>query len=298
MSTMSTDANAIPEPRGGTPAAPEISWAQGYLWSVRRELWENRYLYVAPLAVAALGIVAFAVAQMWHRPDQLMSEEPYTIFALLLMLTGILTAMFYCLDALYGERRDRSVLFWKSVPISDLTTVLAKASIPMFVVPLVTWIVSVATMLLMLLFASVRLMGSGMSVWSHIAFANMCWTLLYHLVIGHGLWYAPIWGWLLLCSAWSRRAPYLYATLPPLAVGLIERIGFGTTHFGHWVLYRLAGDPSGMAPAAKKPAEMTMAAMTPRLADFLTGPGLWNGLLLCAVLLGITVWLRRRQGPI
>ena len=62
--------------------------------------------------------------------------------------------MFYCLDALYGERRDRSILFWKSLPVSDLTTVLSKASIPIVVLPLLTFAVTVATQLIMLLSAA------------------------------------------------------------------------------------------------------------------------------------------------
>ena len=296
---MNTTADAMCVPARPAPSSAKISSAQLYLWSVRRELWEHRYLYVAPLAVGALILLGFAIGQLTHNANQMMSEGPYTFAALLLMLTGILAAMFYSVDALYGERRDRSILFWKSLPVSDLTTVLAKATIPIVLVPLVTWVISVATMFFMLLLASLRLMGTGMSAWSHLSFGSMSWILLYHLVIGHGLWYAPIWGWLLLCSAWSRRAPYLYATLPLLAVGLVEKISFGTAYFGHWIAYRFGADPSGM-PAAetKKAGEMTMAAMTPRLSDFLTGTGLWSGLILCAVLLGITVWLRRRQGPI
>ncbi|MBI2678410.1 MAG: ABC transporter permease [Candidatus Koribacter versatilis] len=296
---MNPTADAMPIAAKPAPSSAKISSAQIYLWSLRRELWENRYLYVAPLAVGALAVVGFAVGQLWHNPGQTMSEQPYTFASLLLMLTGILAGMFYSVDALYGERRDRSVLFWKSLPVSDLTTVLAKASIPIILVPLVTWIISVATMSAMLLLASLRLMGTGMSAWSHLAFGSMCWILLYHLVIGHGLWYAPIWGWLLLCSAWSRRAPYLYATLPLLAVGLIEKIGFGTAYFGHWLAYRLGADPGGMPAAApKKAGEMTMAAMTPRLSDFLTGTGLWTGLALCAVFVTLAIRLRGRGAPV
>ena len=58
-------------------------------------------------------------------------EAPYDMAAGLLMLDLLIVGVFYCLDALHGERRDRSMLFWKSLPVSDLTTVLAKASIPL-----------------------------------------------------------------------------------------------------------------------------------------------------------------------
>ena len=303
---MSTAANAIPQ----APMVANISPIRRFLWSVRREVWENRYIYIAPLAVAALILVGFTLGLV-HLPEKLRAaaaldpmklhgtiNQPYSFAALLLMFTTFLVGMFYCLDALYGERRDRSILFWKSLPVSDLTAVLAKASIPFIVIPLGTWVVTVVTQALMLLLASGRLLGTDLSVWSHVPFGQDSWILFYHLVVGHGLWYAPIWGWLLLCSAWSRRAPYLWATLPLLAVGLVEKIAFNTTYFGHWLAYRFAGDPGGAPPTAGKEHMMTMAAMTPALSHFLSSPGLWFGLALGAAFLAAAVRLRRQQGPI
>ena len=291
--------------QASAPAA--ISEAQRFLWSVRRELWENRYLYLAPLAVAALIVLGFALG-LAQLPDTLRAvsaldpmqqhqriEQPYAFAALLLMFTTFLVGMFYCLDALYGERRDRSVLFWKSLPVSDLTTVLAKASIPFLVLPLLTWAITVGTQAIMLLLAEGRLMGTGLSVWSHISFWQMAWILFYHLLVGHGLWYAPFWGWTLLCSAWSRRAPYLWATLPLLAVGLVEKIAFNTSYFGGWLAYRFMGGPGGMPPRG---APMTMAALTPSLAQFLASPGFWFGLALAAAFLAAAVRLRRYREPI
>jgi ABC-2 type transport system permease protein len=297
---MNIRADAVSHAPASRPAPRIISPLQLFLWSVRRELWENRYLYIVPLGVAALILTAFTVGHVWQKPSGIVDEQPYTFAALLLMLSGILAAMFYSLDALYGERRDRSVLFWKSLPVSDVTAVLAKATIPMVVVPVLTWAISVVTQLAMLLVASVRLIDSGDSVWAHLSFGQMSWILFYHLLLGHGLWYAPIWGWLLLCSAGSRRAPYLWATLPLLVVGLVEKIGFGSAHFGNWIIYRLGGNPAGMSttPTHHAPSTATMEGLTPPFHSFITGTGLWTGLVLCGVLLAITVWLRRRQGPV
>jgi ABC-2 type transport system permease protein len=274
---------------------------------VRRELWENRYLYLAPLAVAALIVVGFTLGLV-HLPDKLRAasaldamqqheriEQPYTFAALLLMFTTLLVGMFYCLDALYGERRDRSVLFWKSLPVSDLTTVLTKASIPFVVLPLFTWVITVVTHSILLLLAGARLLGTGLSVWSHVSFWQMAWILFYHLVVGHGFWYAPFWGWLLLVSAWSRRAPYLWATLPLLAVGLVEKIAFNTSHFGGWLAYRFMGGPVDMPHGH---TSMTIADLTPTPAQFVTSPGFWFGLALAAACLAAAVRLRRYQGPI
>ena len=146
------------------------------LWSVRRELWENRSIYLAPLAVAALFLVGFLVTLV-RLPERMRAasalaplqrqeaiEQPYVIAAVVLMAIAMLVAVFYSVDALYGERRDRSILFWKSMPVSDLTTVLSKASIPILVLPLVTFAVTVATQFLMLLTSTAVLAASGMSV--------------------------------------------------------------------------------------------------------------------------------------
>src|SRR6266550_1248331 len=101
---------------------------------------------------------------------------PFDIAAALLMLTQLLVGAFYCLDALHGERRDRSILFWKSLPVSDLTTVLSKASIPLVVLPLLTFTIIVATQWIMLLLSSAVLLGSGLSVatlWRQLPWLQM-----------------------------------------------------------------------------------------------------------------------------
>ena len=86
-------------------------------------------------------------------------EKPYDFAALLIMVTTFIVGVFYCLDALYGERRDRSILFWKSLPVSDLTTVLSKASIPLVILPLLTFAITVATQWIMLLLSTAVLAG-------------------------------------------------------------------------------------------------------------------------------------------
>jgi ABC-2 type transport system permease protein len=293
-------------------SAATISTGRLLYWSVQRELWEHRSLYVAPLAVAALILVGFTIglgdlpaklrtaAASGGMDQRALVEQPYTFAALLLMGTTFVIGMFYCLDALYGERRDRSVLFWKSLPVSDVTTVLAKACVPLFILPLLTFAVTLVTQVLMLLVASGRLVGTGLSVWSQLSFGEMTWTLFHHLVLGHGLWYAPIWGWLLFCSAWARRTPVLWATLPLLAVGLVEKIAFGTTYFGNWLGSRLMGGPTDPTPAPALDHDMSMTivgitASTP--GQLLVSPGLWIGLALTAIFLMLAVRLRHSRGP-
>jgi ABC-2 type transport system permease protein len=288
-------------------AAATIPTGRLLYWSVQRELWEHRSLYVAPLAVAALILVGFTIgladlptklrtaAAAGGMEQRALVEQPYTFAALLLMGTTFVIGIFYCLDALYGERRDRSVLFWKSLPVSDVTTVLAKACVPLVILPLLTFGVTFVTQVCMLLVASGRLLGTGLSVWSQLSFGEMTWTLFHHLVLGHGLWYAPIWGWLLFCSAWARRTPVLWATLPLLAVGLVEKIAFGTAYFGNWLGARMVGGP---ADPASDHASMTMGEITASSpGQLLVSSGLWLGLALTAVFLVLAVRLRHSRGP-
>jgi len=103
-----------------------------FYWSVWRELWENRSIYIAPLIVA--GIILFgSFVNAFRLPElrrnalaldpahrQAAIEMPYDMAAMMLIFTAFIVGFFYCLDALYGERRDRSILFWKSLPVSDL----------------------------------------------------------------------------------------------------------------------------------------------------------------------------------
>src|SRR5213079_3044167 len=109
---------------------------------------------------------------------------PYEFAAALIMGTGFIVGIFYSLDALYGERRDRSILFWKSLPVSDLTTVLSKVSIPLVILPLVTFVIIIATQFVMLLWSSVVLLTSGLAgtTWTRFNLVEQSLILLYSLI--------------------------------------------------------------------------------------------------------------------
>lgn len=275
-------------------------------WSVRRELWENRSIYLAPAVVAALaflGFVVSVVAGIWRMAPRLDAAqqaaklaEPYTHVSLLIMGTTFVVAVFYSLDALHGERRDRSVLFWKSLPVSDVTTVLSKAFVPIVIVPLLTFAVTVVTQLLMLLASSAFLLASGenaAALWEKLPFFRMSRLLLVHLVAVHGLWYAPIFAWLLLVSAAVRRVPFVWAALPVVAFVIVERIAFGTSNFGAMLGARMSGGAEGSA--FMKPMAAIHAQHSP--LAFLGEPGLWAGLAVATLFLAGAVRFRRDHGP-
>jgi ABC-2 type transport system permease protein len=301
---MNTQSNAMPESFGSQViASPAMSPTRPLYWSVRRELWENRFVYIAPLSVAAVTLFGFLIATMGFvlsttdvAQRRTALEHPLSFAAGVIMATTFVVGIFYSLEALHGERRDRSILFWKSLPVSDLTTVLSKASIPLIVLPLLTVVIVVATQLIMLLLGTLVLLGSGLSV-------NTLWTesfqmslmLLYHMVTVHVLWHAPIYGWLLLVSGWARRAAFLWATLPPLAICAIEKLAFNSKHFAVMLLHRFTGGPEAVTMPGRFLTD-AMTHLTP--GRFLSSPGLWIGLVIAAGFLAAAVRLRRYQGPI
>jgi ABC-2 type transport system permease protein len=226
-------------------------------------------------------------------------EQPYTFAALFIMATTFIVSFFYCLDALYGERRDRSILFWKSLPVSDLTAVLSKAGIALVVLPLLTFAITVVTWWVTLLLSSAILLAGGLSVavlWRHLPLFQMSVMLLYHLLAYHSLWWAPIYAWLFLVSAWARRAPFLWAVLPPIAIAVVEKIAFNTSHFASMLGRRFSG---GGQSAGFEPGHMAMVPLTQLgLGHYLASPGLWSGLLVATVFLAGAVRLRRYREPI
>src|SRR5260370_9853868 len=226
---MSTESNTVPESAvnsGVTDPGYNTEKTRPMYWSVRRELWENRSIYIAPLIVAAVQVFGFAISTIGlaerRRGGLLLDpahqraaiEMPYDVAAMMMIFTAFIIAVFYCLDALHGERRDRSILFWKSLPVSDVTTVLSKASIPLVILPLLTVAITVAMQWLMLLVSSAVVLVSGQSVvalWTNMSFLRMSLLLLYHLLTAHALLPFPVYSCLLLLSRWARRATLLWA---------------------------------------------------------------------------------------
>ena len=216
-----------------------------------------------------------------------MLVEPYTFAHDVMMLTAFIVGIFYSLDALHAERRDRSILFWKSLPVSDLTAVLSKASIPLIVLPLISFAILTVTELIMLALGSTVLLLSGLSVatvWRPLF--QMLLRRLYTLVTLQALWNAPIYSWFLLVSGWARRAGFLWATLPWLAICALEKIAFNTAHVAVMLGHRFEG---GVWISPTMP-------ITPPI--FLTSPSVWIGLMVAAAFLTAAVRLRRCQGPI
>jgi len=302
---MTAASNAVPMPAG----SQAVSTPRLLYCSIRRELWEHPSLYIAPLAAGAVFLIGFlfhlfrlpklmrATSALDPMHQRAALEQDYMMAVGLLMVTGMLVGAFYSLDALHGERRDRSILFWKSMPVSDLTVVLSKAAIPIFVLQLIAFAVAAAVMWIMFFLSSAVLLASGTSVaqfWSLLPIVQMSFLLLYHLVILHGLWHAPFYGWMLMVSSWARRAPFVWAVLPPVAIGIVEKLVFNTSHFTGMLLYHLGGSRDSV-PNRGDLMDM-LGHFHPGM--LLSESGLWTGLAATAVFLAVAARLRRDREPI
>ncbi len=293
-----------------------------FYWSVRRELWENRSLFIAPLVAGGIALIALILNAMHLKegmqmlsaldPDRQRAIVTGVCGGIAFLITWVMsiTAFFYLLDALQGERKDRSVLFWKSMPVSDTTTVLSKLFTALAVAPVIVIAVTIATQILVLLLASVILMIGGASpapIWSNLQLFQLTVVLIYGQ-IAVALWYAPVAAWVLLVSAWAKRVPILWAVMTPIAVMLFERVAIGTHYVQDLLAYRLRDGlkvmfaPRGALAITDRGINAT--ELPRRVFDaidpvaFLSNPWLWVGLVVAAGFVAAAIWMRRYREPI
>ena len=282
-----------------------------FYWSVRRELWEHRAVWIAPLAVACFALLAFVFAigvghfaksgdfsALPPAARQQILMVPLGMAASMVGITGWLVAAFYCLDALNTERRDRSILFWKSMPVSDLVTVLSKAAMPIVVIPFVAWAFAVATQAVLLVIAGIGL-GSGgagfFTMFDGLPIGVMAVSFAYGMAV-HALWYAPLFALMLLVSVLVRR-PFLWIVVPAIAVQVLEKIAFGTGYSGELIKYRLVGAMAeAFTPGAAQHPITQLSQLDP--ARFFASPGLWLGLVAAALFLYGAAHVRRSKEPL
>ena len=246
------------------PTPPRAAPLTGMLTTlVRREFWEHRALWIAPLAVAVLvAVSAFWIHASFDSHDTAwMGPFPgQTKVALLtivqwalsmpLYIAMLFVVFFYALDCLYAERKDRSILFWKSMPVSDGMTVASKALTALVVVPLGVFLLALVTGVVFTLLFGVRVTVGGAPFvlsWDTLQWLRGEAAMLL-LLSAALLWYAPVVAVLMLLSAWSRRNPFMWLTVPALAP-LLEYIIFRTHYIWSFYRYRRNGiwDALGIA---------------------------------------------------
>jgi ABC-2 type transport system permease protein len=250
----STLADTAPDgPRSdAAPAAKEPGAV--LLTLVRREFWEHRALWLAPLCVVALLALCAAIGRIHidvdEAPDLSSESQRVAIFSIIqlvlaapLYIVIMFVGSYYLLDCLYAERKDRSILFWKSLPVSDGLTVCAKLLVGLVLVPFGVFGLALLAHLVFTAILGARVaLGTLPPV---LAWNTYEWLrtdavmLLATLLVV--LWWAPIAGYLLLVSAAARRAPILWATLPFVLGPVLEWVAFGTRHLLDFIDYRANG---------------------------------------------------------
>ncbi len=338
-----------------------------YVWSVRREIWENPAIWIAPLAVMAVVLVGFlfglqgmpkqlriatdpaeaaasaaraeametrkVIARRTSRqtaeavssaavptapsaapgkpltPAEKAAQQqkkaqnwlgmPFSAAAGAMFVTAWLVMVFYSLGTLNGERRDRSILFWKSLPVSDTTAVLAKATLPLVVQPLIILPIILAGHAVMLALMAATFAASGLSIaqaWPYLHLPTI-WTVMPYGLLVNVLWDVPLYGWLFVVSGWAKKNTFVWAIAPWFGAALFEFVTFHTTHVLRLMQDRVFGGYQ-LAFSDPKSGHAVKGFADVDVIGFMTSPGLWGGLAVGAGFFWLAIWLRRTRDPI
>lgn len=225
--------------------------------------------------------------------DSLFSSNEKTIYTGLQGLHGVflveawLIVLFYLLNTLFADRRDRSILFWKSMPISETQQVIIKCFVGAIMVPammtLVSWFVQLVFVVLAIVVASDLQLEPMKTIWPNIQLLSTFLSqLAMTLVIS--LWALPICAWLMLASAFAKRSPFLMATVPLIAVVAIEALIFDSHYISQWIVDHF--------PSLGENYLLTGRLDMALLIDMMN---LASGALLAAAMLAVTIWLRNHR---
>jgi len=215
---------------------------------LRREFWENKGAFrTTPLVIGGIYIVFLlmaifttahidndlytfkeAVHVMAGRPEEFRSMVIYqSLLGSSVFFTVVMSfvVFFYLLGSLFDDRKDRSILFWKSLPASDTLTVASKLLAAMFVIPAFFLIITIITHIIMAIIGSLMVLGVDGNPWDlFLSVSNpvKAWGMIAASYFAQSIWALPLYGWLMLVSAFAPRVPLLFATLPPLIFAVLQ----------------------------------------------------------------------------
>ncbi len=279
---------------------------------VLREYWENKSFQRAPLIIAGViifsliiglftaqtFIVQFGETINFNGDFSSLSQADvselgiamkgfqYGAFLAPLSIGLLFVLFFYVLGSLYNERRDRSILFWKSMPVSDTQTVLSKVFSAFFVAPVITASVAVVSQFVGLILVTLMVWFNGGSAWDLVWANSSLFSVIFNdfaLVIVITLWMAPVLGWLWLVSAYAKRAAFLIAVFVPLGVMLVEGMIFHSAHFAQLIGEHLAQ----IEPLVESAFE------NGHPFGALAQGEMWIGLTICALCVAGAIYIRR-----
>ncbi|MGE5625370.1 MAG: hypothetical protein ACM3ZT_07470 [Bacillota bacterium] len=301
---------------------------------IRREFWENRSLWIVPACVLGLatltGLIKIAMYVSGHlaagngihivefddddaaaagssgaasmvRLGALISAVPMDIIMMLVIF-------FYLLDSLYADRRDRSVLFWRSMPVSDFRSVLAKLATAMFAATAITLAATIAMDLLAGIFELISETFAPHSIvlFSHPLALIEGWAIVAYALVAQAIWFLPFFGWWMLASAWAKKTPFLWATLPPVLLGFAELVLFRTHYFWHAVRMHVVNwmvilniDPILQHEESAKQFVLNGEYVNLQgLGRYLASPELWIGTAIGAAFIYGAIVLRQKRSEI
>lgn len=272
---------------------------------IRREFWEHRMLVIAPLVLCVLYLILCTLSGANINVHFLrFGNEPSTAAGLLIgmhlvftiLLYGLMAvvAFFYLCDCLYAERKDRGILFWKSLPVSDTLTVLSKLAVALLAIPVVVYVLAFVTNILA--FAIIKALlhaeppPAAASDWTFLSWLRLNGYLLIDIPV-LALWFAPIAAYQLLISAVVPRAPFVFTVLPPLALMFGEAMFFGTWNISQFLGHRLGSIT--LTPHWGQGAQGALDAVN--ALPLLQSAELWLGALFAAAVIVLTIRIRRHQ---
>ena len=296
---------------------------------IKREIWEHRSIWITPAAVAfvvtfiaiAMVIMAAAFGEAVNPEIEKLADatlpEAVRRAALAVLLVGntsvFLMAMwflmiFYCLDSLYAERKDKSILFWRSLPITDAETVVSKLLTAIVAIPIATMAAVIVSHLLNLVIMSVWLASAGANpfrfIWGAVPLFDT-WAAVFIYLLAVPIWFAPLLGWFLFISAWAKRGPLLRAALPIAILPILEYIVFRSWNLGLAIVDRLRFEAMpifDISEFASRFDEDDLHSMLEQdislisvldVGKFVTSGEVWAGLVVCGLFVTAAIYVRR-----
>lgn len=296
-----------------------------YAALIKREFWEHRSMWVTPVAIASIVILAtlttlvfagdfakeldlaiFGAQNIAGDMERKAMLSGFFVMSSPLFLLGLVILMvFYTLDSLYAERKDKSILFWRSLPVTDAETVISKLLTALILVPAITLAAVFATHLINLIMTAVWVSmkggDAGVLIWGSVSLLDN-WFAAIIVIYSACIWMSPFVGWFLFVSGYTKRAPLLMAFLPLILIPMVEGIFLRSAHFAEAVWGRLAQIPlfSGIDIEAifedDRPhlnEEMISLLSAIDFGKFITSIDTWIGIIVCGLLVTAAIYVRR-----
>jgi ABC-2 type transport system permease protein len=292
----------------------------------KRELWEHRSFWIVQLVIVGISILLtlFAAGAIIYAhyngyldtPEYAsrLGEHGAEMFRTFIIASAtpfnialVALVCFYLIDTLNADRRDRSILFWRSLPVSDTATVLSKLFTAMISAPAIMLVLFIGFLIvngIIMFIANVAIGVNPLVLLHPIAALSAIVTLAWAL-IAQSLWLLPFYGWFMLCSAWAKRNVWGWVILPPLGVIILEGIVLRTSHFAGLIGHHIVGlmglmvGKSGFA--VHDMADSTMPSHVGHIMSmesvfwFILQPEMWIGVVIGAAFVAGAIWLRRHR---